>query len=163
MYSFPIYTRMSIISSPLTTIVLIALVAILSVWLFILESRIKKLLSGKNAQSLEDLIASIGQDIRDLEKFQEDTENYIRTADARIKRSIQGVETIRFNAFKGTGEGGNRSFAVALLSENGDGAVISSIYSRDRQSVFTKPIKNFESETEMTEEEKEVVLRARRN
>ena len=56
-----------------------------------------------------------------------------------------------------------QSFAVALLSENGDGAVLSSLYARDRMSVFAKPVKNFSSEFEMTEEEKEVLARARRS
>ena len=134
----------------------------LAVWVFVLEHRIKKLLAGKNAQSLEETITSLGADIRQLEKFQADTIGYITEADKRIKRSIQGVETIRFNAFKGNGEGGNQSFAIALLSEDGDGTVISSLFARDRMSVFAKPIKNFTSELEMTEEEKDAVKRATR-
>jgi len=88
---------------------------------------------------------------------------YLKTAEARLRRSIQGVETIRFNAFKGTGEGGNQSFAIALLSENGDGTVVSSLYARDRMSVFAKPIKNFSSEFEMTAEERDAVTRAKRS
>lgn len=140
--------------------VLAALTLILIVWVVILEFRIKKLLAGKDAQSLESVIRSLGEDIRALEKFQTSTTSYMADAEKRIKRSIQGVETTRFNAFKGNGEGGNQSFAVALLSENGDGAVISSLYARDRMSVFAKPIKNFASEFEMTAEERDAVKRA---
>ena len=131
-------------------------------WLFVLERRIRKLLAGKNAQSLESVIGALGEDIRALEKFQGDTTAYLVDAEKRIKRSIQGVETIRFNAFKGNGEGGNQSFAIALLSENGDGTVISSLFARDRMSIFAKPIKNFASEFEMTEEERDAVKRATR-
>lgn len=134
----------------------------LLVWLYILEGRIKKLLAGKDAQSLEGTITALGKDIRALEKFQSDTENYINDADMRIKRSIQGVETIRFNAFKGTGDGGNQSFATAFLSENGDGMVISSLFARDRMNVFAKPVKNFTSEVEITEEEATAIKRATR-
>ncbi len=145
------------------TFITLAVIALAqSVWVFILERRIKKLLAGKNAQSLEGTIAALGEDIRALERFQADTIGYITEADKRIKRSIQGVETIRFNAFKGNGEGGNQSFAIALLSENGDGTVISSLFARDRMSVFAKPIKNFNSELEMTEEERDAVKRATR-
>lgn len=122
----------------------------------------KRLLAGKDAKSLEDTIVALTSDIRALEKFQGDTTNYLKDAEKRIKRSIQGVETIRFNAFKGTGEGGNQSFAIALLSEEGDGTVVSSLYARDRMSVFAKPIKNFTSEFEMTEEEQKVVKQATR-
>lgn len=141
---------------------LAAIVLILGVWLFMVERRLKKLLVGKDAQSLEETIVALGKDIRALEKFQGDTESYIESADKRIKRSIQGVETIRFNAFKGTGDGGNQSFAIALLSENGDGTVISSLFARDRMSIFAKPVKNFTTELEMTEEEREAIKRATR-
>jgi len=140
-----------------------AIVLALSIWLFIVERRLKKLLAGKNAQSLEGLIGALGTDIRALEKFRDDTTAYLKTAETRLRRSIQGVETIRFNAFKGTGEGGNQSFAIALLSEDGDGALVSGLYARDRMSVFAKPIKRFTSEHEMTAEERDVVARAKRS
>lgn len=146
----------------IVVITLAVITIALGVWVFVLERRMKKLLAGKDALSLEETIVALGKDIRALEKFQGDTESYIKTADKRIKRSIQGVETIRFNAFKGTGDGGNQSFAIALLSENGDGTVISSIFARDRMNIFAKPVKNFASEFEMTEEEKDAVKRATR-
>ncbi len=142
-------------------IVLSAVIVVIGVWLFVIERRLRKLLAGKNAGSLEGTIAALGNDIHALEKFQNETNTYLENAEKRLQRSVQGVETIRFNAFKGNGEGGNQSFAVALLSENGDGAVISSLYARDRMSIFAKPIKNFSSEIEMTDEEKDAVGRAR--
>ena len=141
----------------------LVLIVLLGTWIFILDRRLKKLLAGKNAQSLEDVIRELGEDIHALEKFQKDTTSYLQAADKRIARSIQGVETIRFNAFRGAGEGGNQSFAIALLSENGDGTVVSSLYARDRVSVFAKPIKNFASEYEMTPEERDAVARAKRS
>lgn len=154
---------MTLTPAQILTIVLLAITLLLAVWVFILERRMKRLLAGKDARSLEDTIVALGKDIRALEKFQGDTTAYLTDAEKRIKRSIQGVETIRFNAFKGTGEGGNQSFAIALLSEEGDGTVVSSLYARDRMSVFAKPIKNFTSEFEMTEEEKGVIAKASRN
>jgi len=146
----------------ISLIVLTTITVVLVVWVFILERRIMRLLAGKDAKSLESTIVALGKDIQALEKFQGDTETYLASAEKRIKRSIQGVETLRFNAFKGTGDGGNQSFAIALLSENGDGTVISSLYARDRMSVFAKSIKNFTSELEMTEEEQDAIKRATR-
>ena len=163
MYSFEIFSMTSLSPEIITIILLGITVVLLLVWLVVMEIRIKKLLSGKRAQSLEDVIGALGRDIRALESWQGKTNAYLTTAETRLKRSVQGVETIRFNAFKGNGEGGNQSFAIALLSENGDGTVVSSLYARDRMSVFAKPVKNFTSEFEMTEEEKEAVTRARRS
>lgn len=153
---------MTQLDTQILIIVLITTLVALGLWVFILERRLKKLLVGKDAKSLEGTIVALGENIRALEKFQSDTTSYLAEADQRIKRSIQGVETIRFNAFKGTGEGGNQSFAIALLSENGDGAVISSLFARDRMSIFAKPIKNFASEFEMTEEEQSAIKQATR-
>lgn len=150
---------------PTSTIVigvLVASILLLSIWIFLIERRLKKLLSGKNAQSLEEVIGTLGADVRALESFRDEAKANFVSIEGRLRRSVQGVETVRFNAFKGNGEGGNQSFAVALLSEDGDGVVVSSIYARDRVGVFAKPVKNLSSEFEMTEEEKEVVRRATR-
>lgn len=144
-------------------IVLLVIILALSVWLFVIERRLKKLLSGKDGQSLEGVITSLGNNIRSLEKFRAETNASIDKTEKRLRRSVQGVETIRFNAFKGNGDGGNQSFAIALLSEDGDGTVISSLYARDRMSTFAKPIKKFASEVEMTAEERAVVEQARRS
>ena len=154
--------NMTLSSSQILVVALISLVVILGIWLFVMNRRLGKLLAGKDAQSLEGVIGAMGKDIRALETFRADTHAYLDLVEERLRRSIQGVETIRFNAFKGTGEGGNQSFAIALLSENGDGAVVSSLYARDRQSVFAKPVKNFTSEHELTEEERDAVARATR-
>lgn len=151
---------MTFLESLIVIGVLALLIIILGARLYLLEKRIKKLLAGKKAEGLEDVIGSLGKDVRALETFRDTTSTELKSIEERLRRSIQGVETIRFNAFKGNGEGGNQSFAVALLSENGDGTVLSSIYARDRISVFAKPIKNLSSEFEMTEEEKDAVARA---
>jgi hypothetical protein len=57
---------------------------------------------------------------------------------------------------------GNQSFATVFLNENGDGAVMSSLFTRDRVSVFSKSLKNFISEHGMSDEEKEALIQAKR-
>lgn len=118
---------------------------------------------GKNAKSLEDSIVSAGVNLEKLNTFQKDSIEYFKGVENRLNKSIGAVETIRFNPFKGTGEGGNQSFSTAFLSKVGKGVVISSLYSRDRVSVFSKPLQKFESPFELTPEEKEVVEEAKKN
>lgn len=127
------------------------------------ERKLNKLLLGKNGKTLEDSIFYLKDILDKLMQFKKDTENKHRDFDERIQRSVQGVETIKFNPFKGTGSGGNQSFSTAIINEKGDGVVISSLYSRERVSIFSKPIKTFTSEQEMTEEEKEVLEKAKIN
>ena len=136
---------------------LVALIVILIGWIIRLEIKIRKLLSGKNGKSLEDSIVGALENLGKLNRFQREAISHFINVEKRLNRSVQAVETIRFNPFKGTGEGGNQSFSTSFVSENGDGAVISSLYSRDRVSIFSKPLSKFESGFELTEEEKEVI------
>ena len=136
---------------------LLVLTIILAVWLILLHARIRRLLRGSDGKSLESSILSAHTDIKELRTFENECLAYFTDVERRMNRSIQAVETIRFNPFRGTGEGGNQSFATALISEKGDGVVLSSLYSRDRMSVFGKPISKFESEHELTEEEQQVI------
>ena len=140
---------------------LIGLSVVLIGWIIRLEIKLKKLLSGKDAKSLEDSIVGALQNIEKLNTFQKEVVSHFVNVEKRLGRSIQAVETIRFNPFKGTGEGGSQSFSTSFVSENGSGVTISSLYSRDRVSVFSKPLQKFESSFELTEEEKETISNAK--
>jgi len=145
---------------------LIAVLASLVIFIILfirLEFRLKKLLRGNKVESIEDSLSLIEQDIKDLKQFKKDSTNYLEKVEKRLGRSVQGIGTIRFNPFQGTGSGGNQSFASSFLSENGDGIVLSSLYSRERVSIFAKPLKKFQSEFELTNEEKESLAKAREN
>ncbi len=135
----------------------IGLFIILVGWQIRLEIKIKKLLIGKNSKSLEDSIVAAGTNLEKLNNFQKEAASYFTNIERRLRRSIQAVETVRFNPFKGTGDGGNQSFSTSFVSENGDGVVISSLYSRERIGIFSKPVEKFQSQFELTEEEKEVI------
>jgi len=141
--------------------ILLALLLLLAILVLRLEIKIGKFLKGKNARSLEDTINKMGSDLREMEKFRDDSIEYLKSIEARVKRSIQAVAVERFNPFRGTGDGGNQSFSTAFINEQGDGAIITSIYSRNGVSVYSKPIKRFESEFELSDEEKAVLARTR--
>ncbi len=129
-------------------------------WIIRLEVRINRLLGGSDARSLEHSIVQAKRDIENLEAFKKDSLDYFTHIEKRLARSIQSVETVRFNPFKGVGEGGSQSFATSFISEKGDGVVVSSLYSRERVSVFSKPITEFKSNFDLTEEEQSVVSKS---
>lgn len=132
-------------------------IVLLVAWIFILEQRIKKLVSGKNGASLEDTITANQQSLEELSKFRKNIEEELARLNGRMKKKIHGAKTLRFNPFHGRGTGGNQSFATALLDEDGDGVVLSTLYSREKVSVFAKPVVNRTSEFELTDEEREVL------
>lgn len=143
------------------TYALITIVIILIGLNIRLEIKLKNLLKGKNAKTLEDSIISAHNNLEKLNDFQKEAIDHFVSVEKRLNRSVQAVETVRFNPFKGTGEGGGQSFSTSFISENGDGVVVSSLYSRDRVSVFSKPITNFQSSFELTEEEKSIIEKSK--
>ena len=129
------------------------------IWIIITEKRLKKFFLGKKAKDLEDTIISLERDIVNLKKAKDDMQKDVTTINTKLKKSIRGLEIIRFNPFPD--QGSNQSFAIGMLNEEGDGVVFSSLYSRERMSIFAKPIKNNKSEYELSAEEKEALEKAK--
>jgi hypothetical protein len=125
-----------------------------------LNTRIGRMLKGKNTHSIEDTLVTLAKQISELEEFRSDSEKYLTTVERRLRNAVQAVETVRFNPFKGTGAGGNQSFATAFLNENGDGLIVSSLYASDRMSIFAKPVDKMKASFDLTEEEYDVLEKA---
>jgi hypothetical protein len=146
----------------LEIILLVFVVAILLIgilWALRTEKRLRKFFAGKKAKDLEENILVLEENISKLKSAKEIIEKEIIEINQKLKKSIRGLETIRFNPFPD--QGSNQSFAVGMVNEDGDGVVFSSLYSRERMSVFAKPIKNGKSEYELTSEEKDVLNKAK--
>ena len=133
-------------------------VVLLAILIAIIEHRLKKLFAGGKVDNLEDSLANINNKIKELKEIQIQIDKHLMSVDDRLNKSVRKVQTIRFNPF-GT-DGGNQSFAMALLNDEGNGVVMSSLYARDRMSIFAKPIVSGKSEFELSEEEKEVLNKA---
>ncbi|KKQ85975.1 MAG: hypothetical protein UT09_C0041G0003 [Parcubacteria group bacterium GW2011_GWF2_38_8] len=138
----------------------LGLIALISViWMIRTEKRLKKIFAGKKAKDLEEVIAMMEDNISKLKWAEEKIGKEVVEINKKLRKSIRGLETIRFNPF--ADQGSNQSFAIGMLNEDRDGVVLSSLYSRERMSMFAKPIKNGKSEYELTTEEKEVLEKAK--
>lgn len=136
------------------------IILLLLYWVIRLEIKLRKLLGKKNG-TLDDAMDYLRKDVENLKKYSETSTGKFQIIDNKLKKAISGNETIRFNPFKGNGSGGNQSFATALINSEGDGVIISSLYSRDHVSVFSKPIKKLASEHELSAEEKLALQKAK--
>ena len=125
------------------------------------EWRMNRLLRGRNGKSLEEVIVRNRADIEKFKEFRKELEAYLTSVEKRLDQSVRGVGTVRFNPFKGTGDGGNQSFATALLDSDENGVVISTLNTRERMSIFAKAINGGKAEQELTGEEKEAIRQAR--
>lgn len=135
-----------------------AVVVIILLWILMIEFRFKKFFAGTKARNLEEMIMLVGEKISEVENAQEKIDSHLVVVDDRLNKSIRNIETIRFNPF--VDAGGNQSFAISLMNDEGNGVIMSSLYARDRMSIFAKPIINGKSEFELSSEEKEVLSKS---
>jgi hypothetical protein len=139
-------------------VVLFLTIAVLGGFMYSLHKRLKRLTTGTNSKNLEDAIYQLMDDHSIFQNRVERIEETTGRIDSELKNSVRGIATVRYNAF--TDVGGKQSFATALISEDGTGVVISSIYTRDRMNVYAKPIIAFSSEYELSSEESRALKEA---
>lgn len=128
------------------------LIIALVIWIIRLESKVRRLTAGASGASLEKVIYALVEQVGATDRVNEEIKDYLRQIDGRLQKSVQHVKTIRYNPFPD--QGGNQSFAIAWLDEAGNGTVMSSLYARDKMSVYAKPVRAYESEFELSEEER---------
>mgnify|MGYP003418012700 CR=1 len=128
---------------------------ILFIWMIQTEKRLKRLFQGKKGADLEDSFGVLEQRVTGLETLGKAHSGQLENHDSRIKRAVKSVPLTRFNPFPDVG--GKQSFALSLIDEEGSGVVVSSLFARERMSVFAKSIKNGKGEQELSEEEKDIL------
>jgi hypothetical protein len=153
LFSNPLLSGFIILS--IATLILLCLV----IWMYL---KMRRFLIGVDAHNISDTLSHVSRNLSDLQAFRSEIEKYLGDVEKRLRKSVRSVHTVRFNPFKGTGGGGNQSFATTLINEEGDGVIISSLYSRDHVSVFSKPVKEHDSEYELSEEERESLENAKK-
>ena len=138
---------------------LIIVIFILAFFVFKTNERVNVLLQGKDSKDLEDTFNYITEEVKRMNDNQVIIEKTLNNLNGRLRKSITGFKTIRFNPFPESGS--NQSFAIAFINEEGDGLILSSLYSREKMSIFAKPIKGGKSEFELTVEEKKALSEAK--
>lgn len=131
---------------------------ILIIWLLYFEIRLKKFFKGRNGANLENVITALIKSAKELEEKTNALYEKSVKHDARLKNCVQKTAVVRFNPFKNAGS--DQSFSLTLLDEEKNGFVISSLYGREINRVYAKPIKAGMSEYQLTEEEKEAIEKA---
>ncbi len=139
--------------------ILSGIVVILLIWIGLTEYRFKKFFAGTKARNLEDVMIRLGNQMSTIKETQIEINKHLTTVDQKLNKTIRNVETVRFNPFLDSG--GNQSFAISFLNDEGDGVVISSLYARDRMSIFAKPIMKGKSDFELSIEEQEVLEKSK--
>ncbi len=146
-------------SSDLLTYILPSLVALLLLWIIRLELRLTRLLAGKDAKTLEDTIVRLREEITELYLHKKGNEVKFDKLDHKLARSVQWVETLRYNPYQD--QGGKHSWSTLLADERGNGVVITGLWSREKNNVYAKPVQAYKSEHELSTEELELISRVK--
>ena len=97
----------------------------------------------------------------ELARRAERAESRLRELDALSRTDVSRIGFVRYDAFEDTGS--ELSYALALLNRDGDGVVLSSIYSRTDTRTFGKSVQRFAPLTNASDEELQAIARARGN
>ncbi len=112
----------------------------------------------KRKKKKEDLPENMEDVVLEIKRLKEENKK-IKEEIKKIKEEkplfLKNIRIKRFNPF--SEEGGNQSFSLAVLSEEGDGVVITSLYTRDGSRVYGKAIEGGKSKYSLSKEETEVI------
>ncbi len=108
-------------------------------------------MAGKDAQSLESVLAWLTKKNAEVEETLEAHKEALENLDSRIKKSIRGYSLVRYDAYEEGG--GNQSFASGIIDEGGDGYVLSVITNRNHVGIYAKPVSRGNALSSLTQEE----------
>lgn len=124
-----------------------------------LGRRLQSLTRGGDEQSLEDVLGSHLDRVRQVVQEVETVRARTNALERDLQGSFSRVGLVRFNPFEGD-TGGNQSFALALLDGRGDGFVVSSLHARAVTRMYAKAVTNGASEAALSDEETEALRQA---
>ncbi|MDP3058399.1 MAG: DUF4446 family protein [bacterium] len=115
------------------------------------RSQYKAFMLGTEAKNLETLLLESAERIANLENDRNRQDKSIRGLEKKLKTTVGRVGLVRFNAFPDAG--GELSFSLALLDDESNGILVSSIYGRAEARVYAKHISRGRAATNLSVEE----------
>ncbi|MCC7436699.1 DUF4446 family protein [Candidatus Nomurabacteria bacterium] len=130
-------------------------IIILTIASLILHRKLRSFTSGKDGASLESSIEWLTKKNFEVDQTLNAHKEALEIIDSRIKKSIRGYSLVRYDAYEDNG--GNQSFASALIDESGDGFILSVITNRNHVGVYAKPVSRGNPLPTLTPEEEDAL------
>lgn len=109
-------------------------------------------------ENLEEIISSITEMLKRLKNDHSELEKLVNEQGGILQTAFQYSSTVRFDS--GGSDGGNLSFAVALMDGQQTGFIITSLHGREHNRIYCKAVINGASPTQLSEEEQEALIQA---
>jgi hypothetical protein len=121
--------------------------------------RWRDLMRGASGQNLESVLYEQLRVMMRVEEQLKQLDAVSGDHEKRLRRCLQAIGFMRFDAFDDVG--GEQSFSLAMLNEESDGVVVSTVYGRSEWRVYAKSIKGGTAVQALTEEERKALAQAR--
>jgi len=156
---------LSYIVSPEVILGLIALnlfFFLLLMILFVRTNRMRKLIrkvfTGVGGENLESSLMKLLDEMDDWKQKHSDQQFQLNRLTQKMANQSGNLSVIRYNAFGDTGS--DLSFSLAILDDNLNGVVITSIYGREESRTYAKPVEGGKSVYNLSEEEQTAIKKA---
>ena len=116
-------------------------------------------LLGGGSGKATDRVVALETSAAEFARHSGELDRRLGSLDALLAEKVPHIGFVRYNAFENTGS--DLSYALALLSKNGDGVVISSIWSREETRTYGKAVNGFSSAQDASNEERAAIEKAR--
>ncbi len=142
-----------------------ALLFFLTIWVLVLSLKLNRLTRLLNRLMPEGSERSFDQLLEQLLIKQEENRTLLASVETRLEKlhsllqgCLQRVGLVRFDAFDDIA--GQQSFSVALLDNEGNGIVITSLFGRTESRCYAKPVIQGNSPHRLSEEEMAAIRQA---
>lgn len=158
LYNLPFDPLILIIGFSVLSFVLLVVVIICIIKMNKLYRRYDMFMRGKDAETLEDTILDILDELQELRARDRTNKDAMKLLSRQVKSSFQKYGFVKYNAFKGMG--GNLSFVLAMLDDNNSGFVLDAVHSREGCYLYLKEVEEGATEVLLGSEEQEALEQA---
>ena len=139
------------------SVVFLLVDVVLIVWVVVVHKKMRSIFRG-GSMNLDEVVLTLQRNGDVLRNEQQDLGRRLAVVEKELPRDIRRVGLVRYNPFSDAGS--DQSFALALLNDHKDGIVLSSLYGREINRVYAKPIEKGASKYQLSDEERQAIERA---
>ncbi len=147
---------------PIIAVVLSGLALTASIAAIFMSSKLRKWRAMFSPESqpdnLEEVITSITDKLHKLNSSHVNLEKIVEQNGQTLETAFRYSSVVRFNS--GSNDGGNLSFALALLDGQQTGLIMTSMHGRDHNRIYCKAVKGGQPVQPLNDEEQQALIEA---
>lgn len=149
------YPEIFLTAGVVYVILSLLLLALLSWKLFSLRRRLRFIFRGPRATDLEVLIQQFVEEAQQAQETASQTLVSLRQIEKALPGYLRNIGLVHYDAFEDVG--GQMSFSLALLNDEGTGVILTSLYGRNSCNTYAKGVEQGKPTIPLSEEEQQAL------